>query len=328
MMKCLLLFTLSGCVLLSSCGPSLRKCKAKANEPAQVGQSQIFWLDFFGRKVRRANSDGSRPCVLGRTHRAPDGIAIDQENGWVYVSNMGSIFGSGGGSIQRVRLDGSQRKREYIIAPNGPDLTTPKQLQFDKKSGKLYWGDREGKMLWRADAKVGAKPQPLLAPEQVKEGVGVALDVDRGHIYFSDRLGKAIHRIKIPRDGQSAATKDQFETLFETEDEKASPIDLALDLENRILYFTDRYRGEVRRIPMDPQRNGQARDLEPKQLLVENLKQPIGIDLDLENGEMFVTTLFRGQVFNLPIEEEVVDAKSRRPLKRSLGATGIVLLKN
>src|SRR5258708_20066444 len=51
------------------------------------------------------------------------------------------------GSIDRCDLDGSNVNN--IIPPGG--TFTPKQLQFDKRNGKLYWSDREGMRVMRAN---------------------------------------------------------------------------------------------------------------------------------------------------------------------------------
>ena len=51
------------------------------------------------------------------------------------------------GSIERVDLDG--RNRVTIIGEG--KTFTPKQLHLEKRSGKLYWCDREGMRVMRAN---------------------------------------------------------------------------------------------------------------------------------------------------------------------------------
>src|SRR5260370_19174113 len=88
--------------------------------------------------------------------------------------------------------------------------------------------------------------------------VGIALDVDRGHLYWtqkgSDNAGQGrIFRagIDIPV-GQTPSMRKDIELLY---DALPEPIDLDLDLANRIMYWTDRGdppRGNtVNRPPMD-----------------------------------------------------------------------------
>ncbi|KAF5541695.1 alcohol dehydrogenase [Fusarium napiforme] len=47
--------------------------------------------------------------VLNHMEKMPDGITIDHQNGFMYWTNMGPTFKSNGGSIERSRLDGSER---------------------------------------------------------------------------------------------------------------------------------------------------------------------------------------------------------------------------
>src|ERR1700722_5309448 len=51
------------------------------------------------------------------------------------------------GSIMRSDLDG---KNMMTIVPPGGTFT-PKQLQMEKRSGKLYWSDRAGMRVMRAN---------------------------------------------------------------------------------------------------------------------------------------------------------------------------------
>jgi hypothetical protein len=50
-------------------------------------------------------------------------------------------------SIMRSDLDGANIMT--IVPPGG--TFTPKQLQLEKRSGKLYWSDREGMRVTRAN---------------------------------------------------------------------------------------------------------------------------------------------------------------------------------
>jgi hypothetical protein len=87
----------------------------------------------------------------------------------------------------------------------------------------------------------------------------------------------------IPR-GQTPRSRLDVEVLFEGPPE---PIDLELDLEHRILYWTDRGdppRGNtVSRTPIDGHLN--------QQIVLGHLMEGIGIALDVRGGRMFVTDL-------------------------------------
>jgi hypothetical protein len=51
------------------------------------------------------------------------------------------------GSIERADVDGGNRR---IIVPKGV-THTPKQIHLDKAGGRLYWSDREGMRVMRAN---------------------------------------------------------------------------------------------------------------------------------------------------------------------------------
>ena len=88
--------------------------------------------------------------------------------------------------------------------------------------------------------------------------------------------------------GQSASSRTDVEVLY---DGLPDPIDLELDLENRVMYWTDRGdppRGNtVNRAPMDADAKG-ARHPE---IIFTHLMEGIGIALDFKGGRMFLTDL-------------------------------------
>jgi hypothetical protein len=136
--------------------------------------------------------------------------------------------------------------------------------------------------------------------DAMKWCVGIAGDAECGQIYWTqkgpDDAGQGrIFRagIEIPK-GQSAAKRTDIEVLFDCLPE---PIDLDLDLNSRMLYWTDRGdppRGNtVNRAPMDV-------DLKKRQapeILLTHLQKGIGISLNLKRERMFLTDL-AGSVYS------------------------------
>jgi len=152
------------------------------------------------------------------------GPAVDVAAGHIYWTNMGKPTADDG-SIERADFDGQNRQ---TIVPQGGTFT-PKQLQLEKTSGKLYWCDREGMRLMRAnvdgsnietlvDASQG-DPRP--GPDPTKWCVGVAIDIDRDQVYWTqkgaDNAGKGrLFRagIEIPT-GQTASDRADIELLYD-----------------------------------------------------------------------------------------------------------------
>ena len=108
------------------------KSQPRPVHKAAVGR--LFVLELSGGRIHSMSPDGSDRKVIVTDCRLPDGIAVDVEAGHVYWTNMGSSPSTNDGSIERADLDGKNRR---VIVPLGSTFT-PKQIQLDKKNGKLY----------------------------------------------------------------------------------------------------------------------------------------------------------------------------------------------
>ncbi|HTS75110.1 MAG TPA: hypothetical protein VMG40_02845 [Bryobacteraceae bacterium] len=266
---------------------------AGSNQPAPAGR--IFFLDIRGGRLLSANPDGTDLKVLqDGLRQLPDGVAVDVSAGHIFWSNMGKPKVDDG-SIERVNLDGTGRTTVVPVA----GTFTAKQLKIDKKRGKLYWSDREGMRVMRANLD-GSHIETLIESghgDQDREDarnwcVGIAVDPDHNKMYWTQKGGNNANQGTLRRadlDGKHA------EILFENLPE---PIDIDLDLSKRMIYWTDRGdppRGNtVNRAPMD------RRIAEPE-IVMSGLKEGIGIALDLKHGRMFVTDL-GGNVYTAKLD--------------------------
>ena len=133
--------------------------------------ARLFVLDLSEGRVFSVNPDGSDKKIIATGGRLPDGIAVDVAAGHLYWTNMG-VPNRNDGSIERVDLDG--RNRKTIIAEGA--TFTPKQLQLDKLHGKLYWCDREGMRVMRANLD-GSNIETL-----VETGSTEADQIGRAHV--------------------------------------------------------------------------------------------------------------------------------------------------
>jgi len=283
----------------------------------------LFYLDITGR-VLRAAPDGSDVSVLvtGLTS-APDGVDVDVDRGHLYWSNMG-VGSADDGSIERTDLDGSNRLT--VVEPGG--TFTPKQIKLDTAHDKLYWSDREGMSVMRSNLD-GSAIETLVAIADGESArldaqnwaVGIALDLERGQIYWTQKgpddggVG-TIKRagLEIPP-GETPATRSDIEVLFAGLPE---PIDLELDLAAREIYWTDRGDNTVSRAPMDPPSGIDAAARTDREILVRGLAEAIGIALDLEGGEMYFTDLGGS------VRKALIDGSGQSDLLTAQGAlTGI-----
>ncbi len=120
--------------------------KATRTTGGKAATGRLFFLEASGGQIHSANADGSDRKVIVSGGRVPDGIVVDVEAGHIYWTNMG-VPNKNDGSIERADLDGQNR---VTIIGQGKTFT-PKQLHFEKTSGKLYWCDREGMRVMRAN---------------------------------------------------------------------------------------------------------------------------------------------------------------------------------
>jgi hypothetical protein len=278
------------------------KLKSRSVRKEAVGR--LFVLELNAGRIRSMNPDGSDRKVIVTDCRLPDGVAVDVASGHIYWTNMGSSPGANDGSIERADVDG--RNRRVIVPPGG--TFTPKQIQLDRANGKLYWCDREGMRVMRANLD-GSQIETLVETgrgdadrrDQTRWCVGITVDPVRKQIYWTQKgpdngeQGRILRAgVEIPA-GETAANRSDIEVFF---DRLPEPIDLELDLKNRLLYWTDRG---------DPPRgntvNRASIDAKPKapEILVTHLMEGIGIALDVAGDRMFVTD-FAGSVYSARLD--------------------------
>ena len=272
-----------------------------------VGKStttgRLFVLELSGDRIHSMNPDGSdRKTIVTNCH-LPDGIVVDADAGHIYWTNMG-VPNRDDGSIERADLDGKNRR---VIVPQGV-THTPKQIHLDKEGGKLYWCDREGMRVMRANLD-GSQVETLVetgrgdkdSRDQTRWCVGITIDPKLGKIYWTQKgpdnagLGRIFRaNIDIPK-GESPTNRSDIEVLF---GQLPEPIDLELDVANRVLYWTDRGdppRGNtVNRVPINEANAA-------PQILITHLMEGIGIALDVPGNRMFVTD-FAGSVYSADLD--------------------------
>jgi hypothetical protein len=266
---------------------------------------RLFFLNLSAGRILSANPDGSDlKTIIDEGRKLPDGLALDIAAGHIYWTNMGDPKRNDG-SIMRSDLG----KNMVTIVPPGGTFT-PKQLQLEKRSGKLYWSDREGMRVMRANLD-GSEIETIVdtssgdsrpGPDARKWCVGIAVDAEGGKFYWTQKgsreagFGRICRAsIQIPQ-SQSAENRGDIEILY---DNLPEPIDLDFDPANRMLYWTDRGdppRGNtVNRAPMDPQ------DAKEPEILFTHLMEGIGLALDLKGGRMFITD-FGGSVYSANLD--------------------------
>jgi len=298
---------------------ALQTADSVVTKGAADRSGRLFLLEMSGSRIHSMNPDGSdRKTIVTGCH-LPDGIVVDVDAGHIYWTNMG-VPELDDGSIERADLDGRNRR---VIVPQGV-THTPKQIHFDKRNRKLYWCDREGMRVMRVNLD-GSSVETLVETgrgaddrrDQRRWCVGVTVDPKSRKLYWTQKgpdnggQGRVLRADIDTPGGASPTNRPDIEVLF---DELPEPIDLELDLANRVLYWTDRGdppRGNtVSRAAID----GNS----VPEILITHLMEGIGIALDVPGNRMFVTDL-AGSVYSADLDGR----SERRFLSRQGNLTGL-----
>ncbi|WJG37158.1 uncharacterized protein FOBCDRAFT_254135 [Fusarium oxysporum Fo47] len=249
----------------------------------------------------------------------PDGITIDHQNGFMYWTNMGSTFKSNDGSIERSRLDGSERTT--VVSTGTVGVYTPKQITLARQSRKLYWCDREGMKVMRCNLD-GSDVEVLVSTGSSVEDrkdmcrwcVGITVDESMGYFYWSQKGPSKGSQGRIFRAKIDNPT--QVETVI---DKLPEPIDLEFDESTQTLYWTDRgdppYGNSLNRAFI-----GDLSAAPEREVLARRLHETIGLALDKNTATAYVTDL-SGGVYAVDLKK-----KTKTVLFPELGdLTGIAL---
>lgn len=266
--------------------------------------SRLYFLDMRGARILTTKTDGTDLKVVSSGHHnAVDGIAVDKPAGYIYFSNMGSALGIGAtGSIQRMSLDGSG----LTTLVGGGKTHTPKQLILvDMGAGqkKLYWGDREGMKVMRANID-GTQLETVVDTKNAacedtacKMVVGVAVDVAGGWVYWTQKGGTSAGEGSLNRAplsikaGETAEKRSDIQVLLTALPE---PIDLRWVKESGTIYWTDRGHvqggNSVNRLAIGGAKS-KAEITAKMQVLYTGMSDAIGIAVDHAGNKVWATDL-------------------------------------
>ena len=297
----------------------LQATKRRPTSRAKAATGRLFVVEINAGRIHAMNSDGSDKKTIVTNCHLPDGIVVDAEARHIYWTNMG-VPNLDDGSIERADLDGGNRR---VIVPQGV-THTPKQIHLDKENSKLYWCDREGMRVMRANLD-GSQVETLVETgrgdkdrlDETRWCVGIALDPKFGKIYWTQKgplkggLGRLCRaNINIPN-GESPANRSDIEVLFDRLPNRSTSSSIWT---NRLLYWTDRGdppRGNtVNRTPIDKKA--------VPEILITHLMEGIGIALDVPGNRMFVTDL-AGSLYSADLDGK----KERNFLYAQGNLTGI-----
>lgn len=217
-----------------------------------VAGGKIYWADAGTGKIQSANLDGTgtvEDLITGRPFMGD--LELDLTAGKIYWTETSR------GSFWSADLDGTN------VDEVRSGLNSPYYFELDTASQSIYWAESSNSVIHRMNLDgTGPIDTVVSGQDRVRD---VGLDMAGGMIYFNDRDLHLIQR--APLDGSSAP-----ETLFDFNYNDGKPHGMALDLKDRMVYWTDTKGGArwVRRGSMD---GG------PSELLFGGLDSPWDIEL-------------------------------------------------
>lgn len=273
----------------------------QANPKVPLAEQSIDQITHRGRLFSLDVGRDEEPKVLLDGLHMPDGIATSQRLGKIFWTQMGTP-NVNDGSVLSSNLDGSDPRP---ILPPGV-AHTPKQIVLDEDSDKLYFCDREGLRIHRCHLD-GSKHEVLVQTgdwrneehrkDQTSWCVGIAISKRLGRMFWTQKgapkngQGKIFSAgLDIP-EGESPSSRSDIQTVV---DGLPEPIDLEIDDESEMLWWTDR--GEF---PFGNTLNrktiaGPASAAEKRlgrEIIAEGFGEAIGLALDDANDCVWVADL-------------------------------------
>ena len=281
----------------------LQATKPRPASRAKAATGRLFVIEINAGRIHAMNPDGSDKKTIVTNCRMPDGIVVDTEARHIYWTNMG-VPNLDDGSIERADLDGGNRR---VIVPQGV-THTPKQIHLDKEKQQALLvrprgHARDAGEPRRFAGRNAGRDRPRRHGPARSEAV-----VRRNHhrseacenLLVTKRRGQRRPGPHLPRQhrhSRRARARRIAPTSRWCSTSCRTPIDLELDLANRVLYWTDRGdppRGNtVNRTPIDKKA--------VPEILITHLMEGIGIALDVPGNRMFVTD-FAGSVYSADLD--------------------------
>jgi DNA-binding beta-propeller fold protein YncE len=291
--------------LYSSATLALPTSATETAAEAQAAGGRLWVLGQARGKVFTLGPNGENPKdIVTGLRSGIDGIAVDKAGGYIYISSMFP------GTIKRVKLDGTGLT---TIVPSGV-FQVGKQLILVTEGGvkKLYWADREGQKIMRANVD-GSGVEIVVDTSRIactgsycKQAVGVAVDTKNGWVYWTQK-GNGSGNGSIRRApttfqaGQTASTRSDIQIVL---NKLPQPIDLKL-IDGHGLYWTERSGPDggnaVFRIALSSDTLAGKAQFSTKSQLVTGLGEAIGITADIGSGKIWFTDL-GGKVYSANLD--------------------------
>lgn len=181
----------------------------------------VFWTDFNGGLLRRANLDGTAATTIISGLVQPTAITIDSEQGWLYISELGVS------RIIRVKFDGTDQQTVH-------SGFTTFGIAFDPVERKLYWTDTTlGRILCSDD--VGTNIDTAVTSAGLFP-IGIAIDSVNRRIVWTDFLANQIRGFDLT---------DGTTTIIASAPAATSPTTLAINPVHQEVFWVNNSDGSI-----------------------------------------------------------------------------------
>lgn len=293
-------------------------------------------------RVIAGSIEGDVWNVLVDHEALPDGIAISKRSKRLFWTLMATP-GKFDGKVRSCNFDGS----DVRTVVEGDNINTLKQIIVHDNGTKeqLYFCDREGMKVWRSDLD-GSNLETLISSgdpatqmaDQTRHIVGIAVSEKEQKFYWTQKGPSKAVQGRILRanlqfsKGTDANSRDDIEVVLQ---DLPEPIDLELDDEKQVLYWTDR--GElplgntinrVKLSDLHPGKSAAGKRGQGYDVVARNLHEAIGLALDVKNRHIYSTDL-GGSVYRFDMDADSVHQATVQEIYRKQGSgafTGIALV--
>lgn len=187
----------------------------------------VYWSNYLGEKVSRANLDGSGDGVdlpiSGASLKFPTGVVIDAAAGRIYVADRGTD------TILSANLDGSGRRELFTGAAT---VSEPYGLAIDPIAGRLYWANTEIDAISYANLNGSGGGDLDTGTATLNNPRGLAIDPAANRIYWASYTGNTISYANLDGSGGAGDLDTTGATVMR-------PIGLAIDKAAGRVFWTN-----------------------------------------------------------------------------------------
>jgi DNA-binding beta-propeller fold protein YncE len=245
---------------------------------------RIFWVDSTPPEIASTTIAGPpftvrRADLTSTGQTNPFAVAVDPVGMKVYWTHNKS----GAYAIYRSNLDGQNVQNLGITG-----LNKPCGIAVDWVRGYLYWTDATNVKIYRSSLPPAAGAESvymILDSANVHAPWGIDVDMTTGDFLWveSDTTHKQIR--KAPCSNPTSIV-DIVASL-------SSPVDLAVDSVNKMVYWTDNVASKVLAHNLTP-------GTTTYDVINQNLGLPSGITIDVPNGQVYWADITKNNVYRAP----------------------------